>query len=221
MSSDSLKDYYARRAGEYERIYAKPERQSDLRTLEAKVTELLADRRVLEIACGTGYWTQFAAQSAHAITATDINPEVLEIARSKSYRIVPHFLIADAWEMDKIEGEFDALLAAFWWSHIPRERLEKFLANTCKSLPANALIVTLDNRFVAGSSTPIVFTDERGNSYQDRILTDGSRHRVLKNFPTGAELRATIAGVASTLKVIELEYYWLAAWQVDTANNTP
>jgi len=221
MSSNSLKDYYARRASEYERIYAKPERQRDLRTLEAKVIELLADRNVLEIACGTGYWTQFAAQSARSITATDINPEVIAIARAKSYRISPRFLIADAWEMDKIEGEFDALLAAFWWSHVPRERMSEFLTCACKTLPTNALIVMLDNRFVAGSSTPIVYTDDGGNTYQDRILTDGSRHRVLKNFPTSAELRATIARVAAAPRVIELEYYWLATWRVAAANNTP
>lgn len=221
MSSDSLKDYYARRAGEYERIYAKPERQRDLRALEAKVSELLAGRNVLEIACGTGYWTQFAAQSARAITATDINPEVLEIARSKSYRIVPRFVIADAWGMDEIEGEFDALLAAFWWSHVPRERLGEFLSIVCNSLFINTLVVMFDNRFVAGSSTPLVFTDDRGNTYQDRILADGSRHRVLKNFPTDGELAATIARVASAPQIIDLEYYWFASWRVGTANNTP
>ncbi len=221
MSSDSLKDYYARRAGEYERIYAKPERQSDLRTLEAQVTELLAGRDVLEIACGTGYWTQFAAQRARTITATDINPEVLDIARNKSYRTLPRFLIADVWDIAEIEGEFDALLAAFWWSHIPRERLNEFLKTVCKSLPVNTLVVMFDNRFVAGSSTPIAFTDDRGNTYQDRILTDGSRHRVLKNFPTDVELRATIARTAIAPQVIELEYYWLASWRVGTANNTP
>ncbi|HEY6168738.1 MAG TPA: class I SAM-dependent methyltransferase, partial [Verrucomicrobiae bacterium] len=53
-----LAEYYARRAGEYERIYAKPERQADLAALRARLAEAFRGRRVLEIACGTGYWTE-------------------------------------------------------------------------------------------------------------------------------------------------------------------
>ena len=52
-----LVDYYAKRAREYERVYDKPERQSDLARLHEIVPVMFAGRRVLEIACGTGYWT--------------------------------------------------------------------------------------------------------------------------------------------------------------------
>ena len=38
---------------------------------------------MLEIACGTGYWTQFIARKAVHVTACDINEPVLEIAREK------------------------------------------------------------------------------------------------------------------------------------------
>ena len=56
--------YYARRAAEYESVYAKPERQADLRQMEAELAEPFAGRRVLEIACGTGWWTPHAAREA-------------------------------------------------------------------------------------------------------------------------------------------------------------
>ena len=39
---DSLADYYARRAAEYERIYAKPERQADLAALRSRIAGLFA-----------------------------------------------------------------------------------------------------------------------------------------------------------------------------------
>lgn len=47
--------YYADRAGVYDRIYARPERQPDLRILEADIPSALAGREVIEVACGTGY----------------------------------------------------------------------------------------------------------------------------------------------------------------------
>src|ERR1051326_861454 len=81
----SLLDYYARRAGEYEKIFAKPERQPDLVALRALLPGLFAGRDVLEIACGTGYWTPIISESARSILATDINEEVLDIARHKAY----------------------------------------------------------------------------------------------------------------------------------------
>src|SRR5437879_9405991 len=79
----SMVNYYAERAKEYERIYQKPERQQELQQLRDFVQRAFANSRVLEIACGTGYWTEILSASAASIVATDINEEVLAIARSK------------------------------------------------------------------------------------------------------------------------------------------
>ena len=54
-SLSPLQSYYAARAGEYDAIYRKPERQADLRAIEQWLPSVLRGRRVLEIACGTGY----------------------------------------------------------------------------------------------------------------------------------------------------------------------
>lgn len=50
-----LAAYYATRAQEYERSYGKPERQDDLARLRRLIPGHFTDRKVLEIACGTGY----------------------------------------------------------------------------------------------------------------------------------------------------------------------
>ena len=42
------------------------------------VREAVADHRVLELACGTGYWTEQLVQSAAFVLATDINEEVID-----------------------------------------------------------------------------------------------------------------------------------------------
>src|SRR6185369_2752294 len=124
MEGPELVDYYSRRAPEYERIYHKPERQADLRALEALVLGDVAGHDVLEIACGTGWWTERIARVARSVLATDASEEVLEIAKSKpapAGRV--RFAIADAFAPRTIAGEFTAAFAGFWWSHVPREGL--------------------------------------------------------------------------------------------------
>ena len=204
--------YYARRAREYEEVYAKPERQVDLTTLRARVAALLAGRRVFEVACGTGYWTQFVAQQAAAIYATDYNQEVLAIARAKPLpedRVT--FARADAFALPPPPFPCDAGLAAFWWSHVRRgPQLNAFLRGFFAQLRPHARFVLLDNRYVAGSSTPVARTDGDGNTFQTRTLADGSQHEVLKNFPTEAEVRAALATQAVRIHWEPRDYYWLA-----------
>ena len=76
-SETSIHKYYASRAPVYDRVYQIPERQNNLRYLEGWIPTLFKGRRVLEIACGTGYWTQFIAPAAEALTAVDIAKETL------------------------------------------------------------------------------------------------------------------------------------------------
>ena len=82
---ETLETYYARRAAEYEKIYHKPERQSDLARLRTDLPSLFDGERVLELACGTGYWTPLIAARAEAVVAVDYNEETLQLARTKPY----------------------------------------------------------------------------------------------------------------------------------------
>ena len=210
----ALPDYYAKRGAEYERIYAKPERQVELAQLKPLVRDYLTGRSVLEIACGTGYWTEVFAPQARSVTATDVNEEVLAIARTKT---VPpgrvHFLKADAYAPEDVSGEFDAACAAFWWSHIPKVRVNAFLAALHARLPVGAHALFMDNNYVPGSSTPISRTDGEGNSYQLRRLDSGETFEVLKNFPTETELRSAVAPYAARIDVRLFRYYWLLRFE--------
>ena len=206
----SLIDYYRRRAGEYEAIYAKPERQSDLLLLKKKFSELLKGTRLLEIACGTGYWTTVLANVATSVLATDVAEEPMNIARAKPYPKNNATIVkADAYALAESLGRFDAAFAGFWWSHVPRERIAEFTASLHARLEKGARVVLFDNLYVEGNSTPIVETDIAGNTYQMRELADGSRFRVLKNYPSRDELRSLFPGVHYRA----LQYYWLAEYR--------
>ena len=207
--ASKLQNYYARRAGEYEKIFAKPERQADLTCLRKLLPGLFAVRDVLEVACGTGYWTPLISGSARSILATDINEEVLEIARHKTYpKHNVTFKIADAYTLGNVTGPFSAGFAGFWWSHIPKQRLSFFLDCFHSKLCPGALVVFLDNNYVEGSSTPVARRDSDGNTYQKRKLEEGAEFEVLKNFPTETELRASVNALADGVEVTQFKYYW-------------
>ena len=213
-NDEGLRQYYAARAREYERIYDKPERQADLRRLEALLPDLMAGRRVLELACGTGYWTQFLAGRATSILAVDASTETMEIATAKALppgRV--QFNVADAYDLPEELGQFEGAFAGFWWSHVLKRDQDRFLESLDRRLLPGAKVALLDNRYVEGSSTPITRRDEEGNTYQARRLDDGSEHLVLKNFPTGEELRGVIGKFGRNMEFVELEYYWVFTYE--------
>jgi len=210
-SACSLGEYYRERAAEYDAVYAKPERQPDLGRLKRLVPELVTGRQVLEIAAGTGYWTQYLATTAKSIMATDLNAETLAIAAQRDYGPAETSLrVADAYRLDVVPGEFDTVFCGFWWSHVPRADIKRFLASVRDRVGPGARLILLDNRYVEGSNHPVARTGPDGDTYQQRGLADGREYEVLKNFPSRSELAADLDGVATGLDWTELDYFWLA-----------
>lgn len=214
MPPTDLIAYYRRRAAEYERIYAKPERQADLARLRSLVAATFRDHAVLEIACGTGWWTEAIAPVARSVTACDINHEVLAVARAKEWGCARvEFLAADSYALPDFGRRHSAAFAGFWWSHIPKRNLADFLSGLHAHLAPGAKVIFIDNRYVEGSSTPVARVDESGDSFQQRRLDDGSVHEVLKNFPTEAELLHAVAGCATSPEVILTDYFWALRYE--------
>lgn len=203
-----MKDYYAARAAEYDRIYSKPERQTDLGQLQLWLPGVLEDRSVLEVACGTGYWTQFYAAIAKKVVALDAAVETLDIARERGVPGDVTWMVGDAYQLPKFDTPFSAAFAGFWWSHIPLDQIDGFLRGLHVALEPGASVVFMDNRYVAGSSTPLAETDDAGNTYQIRHLDDGSSHRVLKNFPTESQLYDAVSAYSFSSEYLELDYFW-------------
>ena len=216
MIKTELTNYYAKRAAEYERIYQKPEREKDLKQLQGILANAFDGLELLEIACGTGFWTQYACRSAKSIVAIDYNEEVLSMAREKDYCCPIMFLKTDAYALNGIDGPFSAAFAGFWWSHIPKAKIDDFLQVLHSKLSKGATVIIFDNRYIDGNSTPINRTDDEGNTYQMRSLSDGSKHEVLKNFPKENEFISRIESVDKGCQFRELEYFWLAQYKLKT-----
>lgn len=199
--------YYAERAHEYERIYQRPEREADLRALRAVIAASFDGRDVLDVACGTGYFSACAAARARSLVGVDANEQTLELARAKA---IPNasFRAGDAYDLGPAAGRYSGLLCTFWWSHVPKDRIDAFLRNVHGQLEPGAVVLFADNKFVPGNSTPLVRTDEDGNTYQERRLESGARYEVLKNFPAAGELLGCARRFGSAVELQELTYYW-------------
>jgi len=207
MSQGNLQEYYSQRAPEYDQVYLKPERQADLRHLEQWLPAWFKGLHVLEIAAGTGYWSQFIAPECASLTLTDTSLATLEIARNRVFgRAV--FVQADAYALLPEMGSFGAAFAGFWISHIPIEHRREFMESLHARLQPDAPIIFIDNRYVEGSSTPVTEPDAAGNTYQMRNLGNGQTHRVIKNFPDEAAMQAMIENFGDDGIWRTTDYFW-------------
>lgn len=209
MITEQSAQFYAKSASNHDRVYDKPERQHDLAAMRAHVAQALRGHVVLELACGTGYWTSIIAESADSVVATDINAEMIEMAK---LRALPpdkvQFRVADAYSLPDDIGSYTAVFIGFWWSHVKREQQEKFLAQL-RSKVGDILLVLLDDVYVEGSSDTVARTDLEGNTYQIRIAPDGERYEIPKTYPSDSALRKKMASSVREIKIVRLEYYWM------------
>ena len=214
MPQEELEAYYANRAAEYEEVYLKPERQESIAWLNSRLRTAFADRVVLEVACGTGYWTRTLAEVAASVTATDINREVLDIAKQKLLPLGKvTFAEANAFTLDGLPVRaFNGGFSGFWWSHLPKAQIAAFLAAFHAKLQPGALVMFADNVYVDGSNHPISRTDADGNTCQDRMLANGTHYEVLKNFPSRAELEDAVSAGGSGIKYEASAYYWCLSY---------
>ena len=219
LEDANLRRYYDQRAAEYEQIY-RPRDEGHGRELGELARELrtaLEGRRVLEVACGTGYWTGCAAKVARAVTATDASLAMLAEAREKALPANVTLRFGDAYHLAAVDGEFDAGLAMFWISHVPRARLPAFLDSLHARLLPGSIVYFADSVYLPGVGGELLPADGSGDTYKLRRLADGGRHRVLKNYFSERELAGLLAPGTSDLAIRMGSHFWSARYRVTSA----
>jgi 2-polyprenyl-3-methyl-5-hydroxy-6-metoxy-1,4-benzoquinol methylase len=212
MNTDLI-SYYKQRAQEYENIYLKPERQEDIQAATAILQNDFTNKNILEIACGTGFWTEKIAETAVSIMATDINKALIEIAEQKHYlKNNVKFKIEDIYQFST-HKKYESLFGGFIWSHIKLQDLNLFLETINSLIVPGGTVVLMDNLFVEDSNLPITNTDAEGNTFQTRKLQDGTTHLVLKNFPSEEFLHKKLEKKSTNFNFIRLKYFWILTYQ--------
>jgi len=209
-----MEEYYRERASEYDRFYHVPERQDDLARLKEWLITRVRGRTILEVAAGTGYWTEVAAGVAEAIVAIDINREMLELAAKRP--LGPHvtLLTADAFALPEFAVTFDAGMAHLWWSHVERQRRQQFLTRFVAHLKPQTLLLMIDQNYVDGLSTPVSRQDEWGNQYTLRTLAGGTTFEIVKNYPRPGELQQGLESLCDDIDITQFTHFWALAARV-------
>lgn len=189
-------DYYRKRAPEYDETSSPSDSPllGHRRTIEAAFHEFQPRGRVLEIASGTGTWTQHLLPHASSVVALDSSHEMHDAARRKIHnddRV--RYIDADVFSSNP-EGSFDVVFFANWLSHIPPTRFDRFWGIVREAwLPTVAFSSSTRSRtrwrneelreeFEAEPSVPIV----------RRTLQSGGTFRVVKVFWEPAELETSL-----------------------------
>ena len=211
-------DYYNKRLQEYETVYTKPERQADLNALLSRLQTDVSRREVLELACGTGWWTERLAAHAASWIATDADTGALDIVQHKAIQGLSATTTLNAYQ-PSVSTPVDCVFAAHWYSHLRLDERSIFFRSVHGCLKPGGRLIMLDNNFVSGSSTAISRTDIEGNTYQTRKLKDGSLHEVLKNFPDQQQLATSgkpyFEKIAFNNELtLNTIYYWYASMEM-------
>jgi SAM-dependent methyltransferase len=209
MSNPQVKEYYAKIAADVERAYDDPARQQDLDQMRAQVAQVVRGHVVLELGCGSGYWTALIAETADSVLATDINPEMIALAQHRGLPDNVSLRVADGQDLPADIGDFTAVFIGFWWSHMRRDEQDRFLAQLRARVGKDVLLVILDDDYVEGSSVTVARTDLEGNTYQILTAPDGQRYELPKGYPSDSALRKRLAPAVREIRIARTEFYWL------------
>jgi SAM-dependent methyltransferase len=213
----ALRRYYDDRARVYDDMYLRrdPTWRKNLEALAHEMSNALCGRRVLEVGCGTGFWTEVAAKVAAHIVAVDASEKMLKTARKRKWRCANvGYIHGDAYSLDEIPGKFDAGLANFWFSHVPKSRINAFLSSFHDRLERPAVVFMADNRYVAGIGGQLIAKVGIEDTFKLREAADGSRHEVLKNYYSADYLRQLFSPMTPDLKIDETKYFWSVRYTV-------
>jgi SAM-dependent methyltransferase len=117
-----VRDGYDAIAEQFMELVTSP-RPSDPRSewIDDLLTRLASGSNVLDLGCGPGVPTAAAfAREGHHVTGIDISRRQVDLARAN----VPlgRFLVGDVLETDFDTGSFQAIIALFSLTHIPRNK---------------------------------------------------------------------------------------------------
>lgn len=183
----STAEYYERRAGEYDEWYRgegrfeerdRPGWDDELVRLTARLAGL-APARTLDVACGTAYLSRHLQGT---VVGTDRSPSMVAIARRRLAGALA--VVGDALALAVADGSFERVFTGHFYGHLPPGERRRFIAEARRVAPE---LVVVDS-----ARRPGVEAEQ----WQERILNDGSRHRVYKRYLTAAQLADELGGAA-------------------------
>ena len=165
------------------------------------IESVAVDKDVLELAGGTGMYTEWLARYAAKLTVVDASPESLEINRSiiTKWRGDIEYVLADIFDWHP-SRRYEAIVFAFWLCHVPLDRFDSFWKTIEQALGQGGTVVFIDAQADATEvsvrqleDTPDIFAEERlDKEICIRKLANGNRFRIVRVLWQRATLKARL-----------------------------
>ncbi|MDK3157348.1 metallophosphoesterase family protein [Kamptonema cortianum] len=131
---------------------------------------------VLELACGTGIWTQELLKISRSITALDGSPEMLRLNQAKiGGEAAVRYQCADLFSWEP-EQQYDMVFFAFWLSHVPPTHLSTFINKVFRATKTGGRVFIVDE---PKGGIRLSGVNEQ-DVYQQRTLQDGRSFEIVK-----------------------------------------
>jgi demethylmenaquinone methyltransferase/2-methoxy-6-polyprenyl-1,4-benzoquinol methylase len=196
--------YYRARASEYDEWFLRQGRYdhgptetrkwfAEVEQMERALAAFAPTGDVLELACGTGLWTQQLANYATRITAVDSSPEVLAISRRRLAERGASIEYLEAnlfsWQPTK---RYDVVFFSFWLSHVPPERFTAFWDLVRQALAPGGRVFFIDSLYSETSTARDHQLEGKAATSVMRRLNDGQEFRIVKVFYRPEKLAAQL-----------------------------
>ncbi|MGI8911521.1 MAG: class I SAM-dependent methyltransferase [Rubrobacteraceae bacterium] len=211
--------YYRARALEYDEWFFRHGRHdrgiewnrawfSEVEEVREELSRFRPAGEVLELACGTGLWTEQLDRYADHITAVDASPEVLKLNHGRLRDERVHYVRADLFDW-RPGTAYDVVFFGFWLSHVPPERFGAFWELVRSTLKPGGRVFFVDS---LRSETPAEKERTRGASGDHvtiRKLNDGREFRIVKVFHDPEDLSSRLCGLGWNVRVRTTENHLL------------
>ncbi len=166
---------------------------------------------ILELAPGTGIWTQELLKIGDKITAVDASAEMIAINKAKVQSNKVDYIQADLFRWQS-EQQYDMIFFGFWLSHVPPEKYKDFLKGVSAMLkPGGQLFIvdSLRNKMATAKNQNML---ERSHIHH-RILNDGREFQIIKVFYQPDALQSDLASVNISSEVqTTAQFFYLRTW---------
>ena len=174
--------------------------------------------QVLEIACGTGWWTPQLAAGAAGVTVIDASSELLDRCRSRVAAAGVDaakldFQLSDIWSWVP-QRRYNAVFFGFWLSHVPEVRFDRFWELVDGALLPGGRVFFVDSADPVGSSRAGGAAAET----ELRELNDGRRFEIVKRYFEPGWLRHRLAGIGWDIQVQRTARFFIYAQGGRTAD---
>ncbi len=208
--------YYRARAGEYDEWWLRDGRydrdraqwQADAAAVVEALDRFAPRGRNLELACGTGIWSERLLGYSTDLTLVDGAPEMLARNAARLQSPSVRYVQADLFEWQPAE-RYDTVFFGFWLSHVPPELFAAFWRLVDACLAPRGRVFFVDSRREETSTATDHVLPAQGANVALRRLNDGREFRIYKTFYDAAELTERLWGLNWRIRVRETSKYFV------------